>query len=47
MAPQRAVMTHIEEPVGLSYDDLRLVEEKLQAEGLNITFAYDTMLIEV
>jgi phosphoribosyl 1,2-cyclic phosphate phosphodiesterase len=47
MAPQRTVMTHIEEPVGLGYDDLRLVEEKLQAEGLNITFAYDTMLIEV
>jgi phosphoribosyl 1,2-cyclic phosphate phosphodiesterase len=39
-------MTHIEEPDQLSYDDLQVLSERLQGEGLNITFAYDTMLID-
>lgn len=43
----RVIITHIEEMNGLSYDDLQRVAEKLQAEGLNLTFAYDTMMVEV
>jgi phosphoribosyl 1,2-cyclic phosphate phosphodiesterase len=40
-------MTHIEGPDDLSYDDLRRQETKLRSEGFNITFAYDTMMVEV
>jgi phosphoribosyl 1,2-cyclic phosphate phosphodiesterase len=41
------VLTHIEEPDGLSYDDLVRLGQHLQSRGLNITFAYDTMVVEV
>jgi phosphoribosyl 1,2-cyclic phosphate phosphodiesterase len=44
---RRVIMTHIEEPDLLSYDDLRRLETRLQDEGFNITFAYDTMMVEV
>lgn len=47
MQPKRTIMTHIEEPDGMSYDDLLRLEIKLANEGFNITFAYDTMLIAV
>jgi phosphoribosyl 1,2-cyclic phosphate phosphodiesterase len=47
MSAQRVIMTHIEEPDGQSYDDLLRLEDKLAAEGFHITFAYDTMMIEV
>jgi len=39
--------THIEEPDELSYDDGTLLQEKLRAEGLDVTFAYDTLLVDV
>lgn len=44
---KQVIMTHIEEPDGLSYDVLKEVEEKLQQEGFNIVFAYDTMKVDV
>jgi len=47
MQPKQAIMTHIEEPDNLSYDDLLRLEEKLQAEGYPVRFAYDTMQVEV
>jgi phosphoribosyl 1,2-cyclic phosphate phosphodiesterase len=43
----RVVMTHIEEPDGLSHDDLLRLEDHLGASGLNISFAYDTLLVPV
>lgn len=43
----RVIMTHIEEPCQLSYDDLIRLEVKLKADGYNITFAYDTLVVEV
>jgi len=43
----RVIMTHIEEPSRLSYDDLLRLEEALKDDGFNITFAYDTLLVEV
>jgi len=43
----RIILTHIEEPDHLSYDDLLLVEEKLSQDGFNITFAYDGLFTEV
>ncbi|MCA9873871.1 MAG: hypothetical protein KC441_09455 [Anaerolineales bacterium] len=47
MQPKRVIMTHIEEPDNLSYDDLLRLEKKLQAEGYPLRFAYDTMLVTV
>jgi len=43
----RVVMTHIEESDALSYDDLALLAERLRADGSNITFAFDTQIIDV
>ena len=40
-------MTHIEEINGVSHDDLQEIAQHLQSDGLNLTFAYDTMVIEV
>jgi len=41
------VMMHIEESDALSYDDLALLAERLRADGSNITFAFDTQIIDV
>ncbi len=41
------ILTHIEEPMGLSYDDYLKLATHLQKDGLNLTFAYDTMVVEV
>ena len=43
----RVVLTHIEEPDQLSHDDLRRLEPTLQAEGMEVVFAFDTMIIDV
>jgi phosphoribosyl 1,2-cyclic phosphate phosphodiesterase len=43
----RVVMTHIEESDALSYDDLALLAERLHADGSNITFAFDTQIVDV
>ena len=40
-------MTHIEESDSLSYDDLARLTDQLRADGLNISFAYDTQIIDV
>ncbi len=45
--PTRVVMTHIEESDGLNYDDLLEVEQRLRERGLNVTFAFDTLTVEV
>lgn len=42
---RQTVLTHISEPEQLSYDDLLVLEKKLQQEGLAISFAWDTMLV--
>ena len=47
MQPRQTILSHIEEPIGLSYDDLLRLERKLHAEGYTIRFAYDTMMVEV
>jgi phosphoribosyl 1,2-cyclic phosphate phosphodiesterase len=44
---KRILITHIEEPDGLSYDDLQLLGKRLRSEGLNVYFAYDTLMINV
>ncbi len=44
---RRIVMTHIEEPDGLSYDDLERLERQPSLRELNLTFAYDTQRLAV
>jgi phosphoribosyl 1,2-cyclic phosphate phosphodiesterase len=43
---KQTLLTHIEEPVGLSYDDLLEIEAQVQADGLPIRFAYDGLIVE-
>lgn len=47
MAAKRVVMTHIEEPCALTHDDLLVVEASLRRQGLDVVFAYDTMMLDV
>ena len=47
MQPKRAILTHIEEVDGLSHDDLERLSARLVRDGLPVTFAYDTMVVEV
>jgi|LFRM01.1.fsa_nt_gb phosphoribosyl 1,2-cyclic phosphate phosphodiesterase len=42
---KKTVLTHIEEPDGISYDELKELEKVLK--DLRIEFAYDSMLIKV
>jgi phosphoribosyl 1,2-cyclic phosphate phosphodiesterase len=44
---QRTILTHIEEPDGLGYDELARLEKWLQREGMNISFAWDTMTVDL
>jgi phosphoribosyl 1,2-cyclic phosphate phosphodiesterase len=44
---KKVILTHIEEIDNLSYDDLKEIETKLQAEGLPVRFAYDTMILDI
>jgi phosphoribosyl 1,2-cyclic phosphate phosphodiesterase len=41
----KTVLTHIEEPDGLSFDDLMLLGERLCSQGITVEFAYDTMIL--
>jgi phosphoribosyl 1,2-cyclic phosphate phosphodiesterase len=43
---KHAVLTHIEEPDGCSYDDLLQLEAELAGDGRRVSFAYDTMTVD-
>jgi phosphoribosyl 1,2-cyclic phosphate phosphodiesterase len=47
IAPRRVVMTHIEESDGLSHDDLAKVAVRMRQQGVDLTFAHDTMTVDV
>jgi phosphoribosyl 1,2-cyclic phosphate phosphodiesterase len=47
LAPQRVVMTHIEESDGLGYDDFIEVAARVRGRGIDLIFANDTMMVEV
>jgi phosphoribosyl 1,2-cyclic phosphate phosphodiesterase len=48
LKPRRVVLSHLEEPFRLTFDGYRALADQLQRqEGLAVTFAYDTMRIEV
>ena len=44
---KKVILSHIEEPDGLGYDDLQILEKRLLAEGINIRFAYDALIIDI
>jgi phosphoribosyl 1,2-cyclic phosphate phosphodiesterase len=44
---RRVILTHIEEMNQLGYDELLRLEANLRADGLAISFAYDTLLVDV
>ncbi len=44
---RHVVLAHIEEPDGLGYDDLLRLASRLQETGLDIAFAFDTLILEV
>jgi hypothetical protein len=41
------LLTHIEEPDGLGYDDLSRLAAQLKERGRDIRFAYDTLIVDV
>lgn len=44
----RVYLTHVEEPDGLGYDDLLRLERVLAArDGIELTFAYDGLVVQV
>ena len=43
----RVVLSHVEEMDCISYDELLQVERRLQAEGTNVSFAWDGRTIDV
>lgn len=45
--PKQVYLTHIEEMDQLSFDELREVERHLQHDGLPVSFAYDTLIVDV
>ncbi|HZH58232.1 MAG TPA: MBL fold metallo-hydrolase [Metabacillus sp.] len=44
---KRVLLTHIEEPNGLSFSDLKELETKLKESGINVEFAHDTQIVKV
>ncbi len=44
---ERVILTHIEEVDGLSYDDLLKLQKRLRSDGLHVTFAFDTLVVDV
>lgn len=43
----RVILTHVEEPDGQGHDDLARLATRLQADGVPVDFAFDTMSVEV
>lgn len=47
LGAERTILTHVEEPDQLGYDDLLRLEARLRGDGLNVTFAYDGLVVDV
>ncbi|PFC81030.1 hypothetical protein CN272_27940 [Bacillus anthracis] len=45
--PKKTYITHIEELENISHDDLISIEKQLLDKGLDVSFAYDTLKIDV
>ncbi|MDL4840692.1 MBL fold metallo-hydrolase [Aquibacillus rhizosphaerae] len=44
---KRTILTHIEEVDGLGYEELEKLKVKLKLEGIQIEFAYDTLIVDI
>lgn len=44
---KRVYLTHVEEMDQMGFDDLRELESHLQRDGLPVSFAYDTLVVDV
>jgi phosphoribosyl 1,2-cyclic phosphate phosphodiesterase len=44
---KRVYLTHVEEMDQLGYDELVELETRLQSDGLPVSFAYDTLIVDV
>lgn len=47
MDPKQAVLIHLDEPDGVTYDDGLALFGQLQSEGLPITFGWDGLIIDL
>lgn len=47
MAPRQAVLMHLDEPDGVTYDDGLELSRQLQSKGLPVTFAWDGYTAEI
>ncbi len=47
MAPGQAVLIHLDEPDGITYDDGLELSANYQAEGLPVTFSWDGLILEI
>ena len=47
MSPKQAVLIHLDEPDGVTYDDGIVLSKKLQSEGLPVTIAWDGLTISL
>jgi phosphoribosyl 1,2-cyclic phosphate phosphodiesterase len=47
MSPKRAVLAHLDEPDGVSYDDGIEISRQLQARGVPVEFAWDGLRLTV
>ncbi|HET8629491.1 MAG TPA: MBL fold metallo-hydrolase [Thermomicrobiales bacterium] len=47
LGARRTILTHVEEMDGLTHDDLQHLSRRLRVGGADITFAHDTLLVDV
>lgn len=47
MSPRQAVLIHLDEPDGLTYDDGLELSRRLQQDGLPVTMAWDGLIIDL
>ena len=47
MAPGQAVLMHLDEPDGITYDDGLELSTRYQAEGLPLTFGWDGLIVDI
>lgn len=47
MAPKQAVLMHLDEPDGVTYEDGLELSQRLKSEGLPITLGWDGLIIDV
>ncbi len=46
LAPRHAVLIHLDEPDGVTYDDGLVLSAKYRADGLPITFGWDGLIVD-